>query len=103
MQWGGAQMTTRQKLTVVQTADGKPCIVPQAMHAMLKFISDHPGATYDEIGAHVDWDRPSVNTYASRMEKARLIHRQKRVVDGRVRAQTYLQQGVCLDFEVVTV
>jgi DNA-binding MarR family transcriptional regulator len=93
----------KTRLTVVQTAEGKPCIVSEAMHRMLKFISAHPGAGYTEIGQHIGFDRASVNSYASRMDKAKLIRREPTHVDGRARAMTFLRDGVNLDFEVVRV
>lgn len=91
------------KLTVVQNAEGKPCIVSSVMHAMLAFIQAHPEAMYEEIADHVGFNRPSTNTYCSRMEKANLIQRKTIKVDGRTRVVVSLCDGVCIDFDVIKV
>lgn len=89
------------KLTVVQTADGRPCIVSGLMHRILTFIADHPGALYDEIGAHVDLHRASVNALASKLDRANLVRRVHASIDGRQRTQTFVREGIVLDFDVV--
>lgn len=91
------------RLTVVQTADGRPCIVSDAQHRMLRFVSAHPGAMYDEVAEHIGFDRPSVNTYASRLEKAGLLNRELRRIDRRNRVTLTVPDGACLDFDVARV
>lgn len=87
--------------TVVQTHDGRPCIVTQNHFMMLDYVRNHPGAMYEEVASHVGYDKASVNTYASLMEKAGLLMRTRVHIDGRMRVQLTLEPGVVLDFDIV--
>lgn len=93
-------MNATPRRTVVQTADGRPCIVTNAQFKLLDFVRKHPGAMYNEVANHVGFDRPTVNTYASLMEKVGLILRKHSRMDGRVRVMLEIHEGVCLDFDV---
>lgn len=91
------------KRTVVQTADGRPCIVSMQQKNILTFVQQHPGAMYNEVADHIGFDIPSVNTYASRLEKADLLTREHIRIDGRIRVMLKINSGVQLEFDVVTV
>lgn len=92
-----------ERLTVAQTADGRPAIISAAQHAMLTFIRQHPGALYIEVAEHIGFDVPSVTSYASRMERAQLLERKPMRVGNRNRTTLHIRQGVCLDFDVVRI
>lgn len=89
--------------TVVQTPDGRPCIVTKTVHDILKFVQEHPGAMYEEIGEHLGVKVPSVNVYVSRLEKVGLVERTKERIGRSVRAFVTLCEGTCIDFNVVVV
>lgn len=89
--------------TVVQTPDGRPCIVTGTVFQLLKFVQAHPGAMYEEIADHLDIKVPCVNVYASRLEKVGLIQRSKERIGRTVRAFVTIPEGACLDFDVAEV
>lgn len=93
----------KHRLTVVQTGPGKVCIVSDAQLRMLQFVERHPGAFYGEVAAHIGFDCPSVTAYASRMERAGLIKRRHRRIDGRIYSTLTLAKGVRLGLDVVRV
>lgn len=92
-----------RKLTVVQNANGNPCIVSTTQFRMIRFVQEHPGALYSEVADHVEFDRPSITTYASRLEKAGLMERTSVRIDGRMRVTLTVPEGVVTDFDVIKV
>jgi len=95
-----ANKTTVHRLSVVVASDGAAVIVSGAQLSMLQFVREHPGALYEEIAEHIGFDRASVNTYASRLDRAKLVRRKSVKVEGRIRAAVHLARGVNLNVRV---
>lgn len=91
------------KLTVVRSSDGKFCLVSGVQHAMLTFVQEHREALYREISEGVGLDRPTVTTYAGRMEKAKLVRRSRLKINGIQYATLTLEPGVVLNLDVVRI
>lgn len=90
------------KLTIVKNSEDQFCFVSMAQHKMLQYVKDHPGCFYDEVALHIGFDVPSTTTYASRMAKAKLIVRGKKLMDNkRYKTHLTLLESVQLDFKVI--